>query len=255
MTQDEVAEILKRYERRQPGDLYHPLRADVYLPRQERERALLRWLRAAKLPPLAALRVLDVGCGRGADLLWLISIGLKPGNIVGNDLRPDAVATARQRLPSATLIHVGNAAEIALPDSSFDVVLQSTVFSSILDDALQRAVAKRMWDLVKPGGGVLWYDFIYNNPWNPDVRGVPIRRVRQLFPSARLESARRLALAPPISRAVTVVHPVLYNVLNTIPWLRSHFLCWLVKPLDAGGSARGRAAAAWLLSVPRILGL
>ena len=21
-----------------------------------------------------------------------------------------------------------------------------------------------MWALVKPGGGVLWYDFVYNNP-------------------------------------------------------------------------------------------
>ena len=28
-----------------------------------------------------------------------------------------------------------------------------------------------------PGGGVLWYDFTVNNPRNPDVRGVPMKRV------------------------------------------------------------------------------
>jgi SAM-dependent methyltransferase len=185
---------------------------------------------AARLPELGELRVLDIGCGNGRDLLWFISIGVNPGNIAGNDLRPDAVAVARQRVPPTTKIVLGNAAELNLPDASFDVVLQSTVFSSILDDDLQQAVARRMWALARPGGGVLWYDFVYNNPWNSDVRGVPLSRVRQLSPAAQLELARRLELAPPISRAVTAVHPALYGVLNIIPWLRSHLLCWLVKP-------------------------
>jgi hypothetical protein len=48
--QDEVAEILRRYDRRRPGDRYHPLRAEVYLARQERERALLRWLAPRGFP-------------------------------------------------------------------------------------------------------------------------------------------------------------------------------------------------------------
>ena len=30
-----------------------------------------------------------------------------------------------------------------------------------------------MWAAVKPGGGVLWYDFTVDNPRNADVRGVP----------------------------------------------------------------------------------
>jgi hypothetical protein len=76
---------------------------------------------------------------------------------------------ARRRLPGAIRILVGDAAEINLDQGPFDVVYQSTVFTSILDDDFQQKLADRMWALVKPGGGVLWYDFIYSNPRNPDV--------------------------------------------------------------------------------------
>jgi hypothetical protein len=75
---------------------------------------------------------------------------------------------------------------------------------------------------------VLWYDFIYDNPRNPDVRGVPLKRVRELFPQAELE-AWRVTLAPPISRRVTRIDPRLYTVVNMLPLLRSHVLCWLKK--------------------------
>ena len=52
--------------------------------------------------------------------------------------------------------------------------IRHPVFPSILDDSFQQKLADRMWALTKPGGGILWYDFIYNNPRNPDVRGVPL---------------------------------------------------------------------------------
>ena len=81
---------------------------------------------------------------------------------------------------------------------------------------------------VKPGGGVLWYDFTFDNPRNPDVRGVPLSRVRTLFPHATLR-VRRVTLAPPLARAVTRVHPALYGWFNALPWLRTHVLCWLAK--------------------------
>ena len=86
-----------------------------------------------------------------------------------------------------------------------------------------------MWALVKPGGGVLWYDFVYNNPRNPDVRGVPLKHIRELFPRGKIYSWR-ITLAPPISRRVTRLHPALYAVFNLFPILRTHVLCWIQKP-------------------------
>jgi hypothetical protein len=103
------------------------------------------------------------------------------------------------------------------------------VFSSLLDDGFQQRLASVMWRWVKPGGGVLWYDFTFDNPGNPDVRGVPLVRVKQLFPQAQM-TARRLTLAPPIARAVCRLHPALYPVFNALPLLRTHVLVWLQKP-------------------------
>jgi len=37
---------------------------------------------------------------------------------------------------------------------------------------------------------------IYNNPCNPDVRGVPLHRIRQLFPEGKIHHWK-LTLAPP----------------------------------------------------------
>jgi hypothetical protein len=103
------------------------------------------------------------------------------------------------------------------------------VFSSILDDAVQQRLADAMWRWLKPGGAVIWYDFAVDNPRNPDVRGVPVARVRQLFPQAEFE-VHRVTLAPPLARAACRLHPSLYTVLNAVPWLRTHRLAWICKP-------------------------
>jgi hypothetical protein len=112
--------------------------------------------------------------------------------------------------------------------ASQDLVLQSTVFTSLLDDAFQQRLADAMWRWVKPGGAVLWYDFTVNNPRNPDVRGVPLARVRQLFPQAHID-ARRVTLAPPLARASAgSIRPV-RRCSTRVPWLRSHLLAWVGK--------------------------
>ena len=103
------------------------------------------------------------------------------------------------------------------------------VFTLVLDRTFQEHLSHRMWRLVKPGGGVLWYDFTFNNPKNSDVAGIPIRRVKQLFPDGHMIHWR-LTLAPPISRLVTRVSLRLYTVVNVLPFLRSHVLCWIEKP-------------------------
>ena len=115
-----------------------------------------------------------------------------------------------------------------VPHASQEVVLVSTVFSSVLDPDFQQRLAAALWQWLRPGGAVLWYDFTYNNPRNPDVRGVPLPRVRELFPQSRI-TARRVTLAPPLARALVRVHPGLYGLFNSVPWLRTHILCWIEK--------------------------
>ena len=86
-------------------------------------------------------------------------------------------------------------------------------------------VSDAMWTWLKQGGAVVWYDFTVDNPRNPDVRGVPLRRVRELFPQGQL-TARRVTLAPPLARTF----PAAYGLLNLVPWLRTHRLVLIDKP-------------------------
>jgi len=227
---DEVAEVKKRYLRRESllGSLYAPLKPDVYMSQQEKERALIRWITQARLAPLQCKSLLEVGCGSGANLQQMLRLGFQPENLKGIELLDERVAKAQRKLPATVEIFPGDATTLGLPACSFDVVYQSTVFSSILDDRFQQELAQRMWSWAKPGGGVLWYDFIYDNPANPDVRGVPVRRIGELFPRGEL-NVWRITLAPPISRLVTRIHPTLYTLFNAVPILRTHVLCWIGK--------------------------
>ncbi|MEO7336101.1 MAG: class I SAM-dependent methyltransferase [Caldimonas sp.] len=224
-----TAAVADQYARRASTDRYSPLKPDVWQTLQERQRAMLRLFAQRGWTDLSTLRLVEVGCGNGSNLLELLRLGFAPERLTGIELLADRHAAARARLPAAVDLHHADASTVPLAAGSFDIVFVSTVFSSLLDDAFQQRLAAAMWRWVKPGGGVLWYDFTVDNPRNRDVRGVSLARVRELFPRGRLQ-ARRITLAPPIARAVTRVHPSLYTLFNTLPLLRTHVLAWIAKP-------------------------
>ena len=230
-TDDEPQAVAARYARRGAqglADRYSLLRPEVWQMVQERQRALLRLLAAQGIGDVSALRATEVGCGSGGILLELLRLGFAPQHLTGLELLPERHAQARAVLPEATAVWLGDATQAPVAPASQDLVLQSTVFSSLLDDAFQQRLAQTMWQWLKPGGAVLWYDFTVNNPRNPDVRGVPLRRVQALFPQGRI-THRRATLAPPLARAVCALHPALYGVFNTLPLLRTHVLAWVHK--------------------------
>jgi len=193
----------------------------------ERERAMRRWMVETGIDPLTA-RVLEIGCGTGGNLLDLIRFGFAPANLTGIELQRGRLEDARRRLPTSVELIEGDALDVALEPGTFDVVLLFTVFTSLLDDEYRVRLATYVWRVVKPGGGVLWYDFCVDNPRNPDVRGVPVKAIRRLFPEGALH-CRRTTLAPPLARAAVRLHSSLYALLNTIPLLRTHVLCWISK--------------------------
>ena len=126
----------------------------------------------------------------------------------------------------------GDASAEPVAAASVDIVLASTVFSSLLDDAFQQRLAAAMWRWLKPGGGVLWYDFTVDNPRNRDVRGVPLARIRALFPEARLEQPRASPWrrrSP--ARSAASIRDV--SAVQRPSLLRTHVLCWLGKAREA----------------------
>jgi SAM-dependent methyltransferase len=226
---DEARAVAERYARRPNDNRYSPLHAHVLLALQERQRELRRLLVRAGLLDLSQTSLLEVGCGSGGNLLEMLRFGFASHHLTGIELLPERLAQARAVLPERLSLIGGDALRAEVPDASQDIVLAATVFSSLLDDDFQRQLAQSMWRWVTPGGAVLWYDFHVDNPRNPDVRGVPLRRVRELFPEGRVQH-RRVTLAPPLARAACAVHPTLYGAFNLLPLLRTHLMAWVAKP-------------------------
>lgn len=226
---NELQAVAERYARRDASDRYSPLRPEVWQMLHERQRVMLTLLRERGRTDLASLRVTEVGCGSGGNLLELLRLGFAPEHLQGIELLPDRFVQARHSLPTAVRLLEGDASVAAIQPASQDIIAAFTVFSSLLDDAFQQKLADAMWQWLAPGGVLLWYDFTVDNPRNPDVRGVPLARVQALFPNGRI-TARRVTLAPPIARRVAPIHPSLYGLFNSLPFLRTHLFCWIEKP-------------------------
>ncbi len=142
---DETAALAERYARRGADDRYSLLQPDVWQTLQERQRAMLRLFVRLGYTDLSRLRVLEVGCGAGGNLLELLRLGFAPSHLAGAELLPQRLALARQVLPAAVTLWAGDASALDIAAGSQHIVLQSTVFSSLLDDAFQRQLADAMW--------------------------------------------------------------------------------------------------------------
>ncbi len=230
----EEARIRAVYAKRQEGDRYSWFSPGHLFMIQERERRLLALLARHGFAPLNTKKILEIGCGTGYWLREFLKWGARPENITGIDLLLDRVAKARELCPGAVNVQCGSAAQLAFPDATFDLVLQSTVFTSVLDPDMKQQIASEMLRVVKGECLILWYDYHVNNPWNPDVRCVKKGEIYQLFPGCRIE-LQRITLAPPLVRLLALYSWLVCYVLERIPWLRTHYLGVIRKGgTDAG---------------------
>ncbi len=94
------------------------------------------------------LRLLDCGCGTGANLALLE----RHGRAFGFDITATGPRFARAH--GVTRVARGSIAEIPCADASFDIVTAFDVLYG-LPDALEQAAVREMARVVKPGGAVL----------------------------------------------------------------------------------------------------
>jgi SAM-dependent methyltransferase len=219
----EEARIREVYAKRQDGTRYSWFTAGHVLMVQERERRLLALLARYGVAPLHTKRLLEVGCGTGYWLREFIKWGARPEHLAGIDLLADRIGEARRLCPQAVQLQCGSAAALPFPDETFDLVLQSTVFTSVLDSGMKQRMAAEMLRVLREDGLILWYDYHVNNPSNPDVRGVKRQEIAQLFPGCRIE-LQRLTLAPPLARLLAPYSWFACYVLEKVPWLCTHYL-------------------------------
>ncbi len=196
---------------------------------QQRDRAVLAALERHGLADLEELRVLEIGCGDANWLRDLVRWGASPERLAGVDLLPDRLREAVRRGPPGSGFVRAFGGALPFPSETFDLAIQSTVFTSILDPGIRTGVAAEMLRVLRPGGRIVWYDFHVNNPANPDVRAVGHAEIRRLFPGCAVD-ARRVTLAPPIARRLAGWSWLVCRLLETLPFLRTHSLAVITKP-------------------------
>jgi ubiquinone/menaquinone biosynthesis C-methylase UbiE len=233
---NEVERIRAEYERRKrsiPPSRYSGAEPAPMLTRQGRERAVLGLLRTAGLIPLADRRILEVGCGGGQWLVDFETWGARRANLAGIDLIESRVRAAQARLaPTGSAgadIRIGDASDLPWDDGTFDIVLQSTMFSSILDRTMRTKAAAEMVRVLRPGGAILWYDLLVGNPQNRAARRISSAEVRALFPGLSFAS-RRVTVAPPLARLFARRAPLLVVLLEEARLLNTHLLAILRLP-------------------------
>lgn len=222
--------IIREYDRRRreiPSDRYAIWNPSALHTRFSRERAAIGMLHGAGVFPRAESRCLEVGYGSLGWLGTLVSWGVREEMLCGMELDPERAATASSILPKADL-RVGDASELPFDGCSVDLVVVSTVFTSVLDGAMRTAIAGEIERVIKPGGALLYYDFAFDNPKNPNVRGIKKREVRRLFQELEGD-IRKITLAPPISRLVCPLSTIFADLLEKCPLLRTHLIAVLVK--------------------------
>ncbi len=196
----------------------------------ERDRALNGLLTEAGWLPLNGRRVLDIGCGAGGVLAGFQRWGARPEDLHGVDLLEERVRQAQAHFPGLS-IQQANAERLPFPEAAFDLVALFTVFSSILSADMKRNVASEVRRVLRPGGGILWYDFRVNNPFNRRVRGISRREIRSCF-SGFEPRLRPVTLVPQLARRLGPLTGWLYPVLAGIPVLRTHYTGLLVAADD-----------------------
>ncbi|HJO39545.1 MAG: methyltransferase domain-containing protein [Vicinamibacterales bacterium] len=93
-------------------------------------------------------RILDCGCGTGANLAMLATYGHDFGFDLAGDGVAYAAAAGHRRIARATVAH------LPFPDNSFDVATSFDVLYC-LEDEVERAALDEMFRVVRPGGALV----------------------------------------------------------------------------------------------------
>jgi ubiquinone/menaquinone biosynthesis C-methylase UbiE len=193
---------------------------------QSRQRNTLALLRECGITRLDGYEILEIGCGSGGVLMEYLGYGAEARRLYGVDLLANRLEEARRRLPGSGL-YCADGQRLPFASGRFDLALQYTAFSSVLDEVIRRKMAEEMLRVVKPGGLVVWYDF-WLNPTNRQTRGIRPGEVRGLFPGCNY-NFHKITLAPPLARRIAPVSWGLAQVLEGMKIFNSHYLAAIRK--------------------------
>jgi len=222
---NDIARLRNEYEdrkRRFDGSNVYSLfnRANLFIV-QQRQREVLSLLQRNGITDLSNLRILEMGCGGGGVLAEYLGFGASPGNLHGVDLLIDRLHHAHNQLPGSGFSNA-DGQNLPYEAHSFDLVLQFTAISSVLDEKIRCNIFADILRILKPGGMIISYDFWFN-PINKQTRGLRLNELRTYFPDCIFD-CKRITLAPPVTRRLVPISWLLSTFLEKLILLNTHYL-------------------------------
>lgn len=213
------SDIVKNYAERSVGDLYNSVYSK-YAGKEVKDYFIKQCQKF--ISKISEAKILEIGAGQGNNVATFLEAGFKKENIFANELLQERLVALQSKVLQQNIFS-GNAINIDY-NLKFNCIYQSTVFTSILNNDDRKNLAKKMWEILEVDGLIFWYDFIYNNPKNKQVKKVTMEEIRLLFPTAKKITFQKITLAPPIGRRVGKF----YNWFNW-SFLRSHVFAVIEK--------------------------
>lgn len=233
-TSNDVAPVLTRIESYytdfinnfdlNPEPIWTP--ASVYR-KQRRDVSKRLMMAAAGIHDVRDKRILEVGCGQGDNIAEYLMWGAPVDAISGIDYMGDYIPMLNRRFPGLDA-RQASVHELPYDDNTFDLIGQSTVFSSLQDLDLMKKGAKELCRVLTPGGAILWYDFRYKSPSNDNVAAVTAAMIKDFFPNTKIYM-RTSTLVPQLARKIAPISFAACIALESFPFLRGHIAA-VIKP-------------------------
>ena len=178
------AEIIERYNERDKNSVLQAKYDSLYQKNliNEQEKEFKSIIKNRFQLSMNKLKFIEIGAGTGINNDFVKRIGFSDINVFANEINPGRIKILRKRFSEINVIE-GDALDLSYK-ASFDIVMQSNVFTSIPDEKVRLLLAKKMFSMLLDGGIILWYDFIFDNLRNPDVRKVTKNDIIKVFPQA-----------------------------------------------------------------------
>jgi len=198
-------------ERFLPANAWSSLRPCPYLYLRQRQRRMRETLIECGFETpekLRELKVLDVGCGGGTNLAWLIELGVPPAHCAGIDLVPKRIEMAKARLPNVQFYE----GDVTSTDvgGPYDCVMLLAVLTSVIYAPLKKQIVDRCFSLLKPGGFFFFYDMmsLKEDPGSKDYKKLTYPEFAGYLGDREARWFRRDLLKESLAKRLTDKHGV-----------------------------------------------
>ncbi|MEB3333182.1 MAG: methyltransferase domain-containing protein [Synechococcaceae cyanobacterium] len=207
-------------------------------------------------PLLEGLRVLDLGCGSGRDVVLLAQLVGPGGSVVGVDMTPEQLAVARRHQAfHQTLEGIGEIAflegtierleELPLQPGSFDLIVSNCVLNLSTDKA---AVLRGAHRLLREGGEFYFSDISVDRRLDAAIRAHPVLWGECLGGALYWGDLLRLARAAGFpdprrvdSRPLQINDPELAVLLGSARFCSATLRLFRIEGLEDGCEDHGQA--------------